>query len=220
MEFKGAIFDFDGVVVDTTPLHYSSWKKLIIDDHKISFNRNIYEAVVNGRKSSDVIAKLLKHLPKHQQKKALALKQRYYLELIDQGKLKIFDSTIKLIQELLENNIKIAVSSSSRSVVYVLKKSNIIDLFNIVISGDEIKNSKPHPESFLYAAKQLKLNINECIVFEDTKVGIEAAKTGGFLCVGIDRNKKPKYYKIADIHVNDLNEINYDKLVKLFEKKL
>ncbi len=220
MEFKGAIFDFDGVVVDTTPLHYSSWKKLIIDDHKIPFNRNIYEAIVNGRKSSDVIAKLLKHLPKYHQKKALALKQRYYLEFIDQGKLKTFNSTIKLIQELLENDIKIAVSSSSRSVDYVLKKSNINNLFNIVISGDEIKNSKPHPESFLHAAKQLKLNINECIVFEDTKVGIEAAKTGGFLCVGIDRNNKPKHYKMADIHVKDLNEINYKKLVKLFENKL
>jgi beta-phosphoglucomutase len=220
MEFKGAIFDFDGVVVDTTPLHYSSWKKLIIDDHKIPFNRNIYEAIVNGRKSSDVIAKLLKHLPKHQQKKALALKQYYYLEFIDQGKLKIFDSTIKLIQELLENNIKIAVSSSSRSVAYVLKKSNIINLFDIVISGDEIENSKPHPESFLRAAVLLKLNINECIVFEDTKVGIEAAKTGGFLCVGIDRNNNPKHYKMADIYVNDLNEINYKRLVKLFKNKL
>jgi beta-phosphoglucomutase len=218
MEFKGAIFDFDGVVVDTTPLHYSSWKKLIIDDHKISFNHNIYEAIVNGRKSSDVIAKLLKHLPKYHQKKALALKQNYYLELINQGKLKIFDTTIKLIKELLENNIKIAVSSSSRSVAYVLKKSNIINLFDVVISGDEIENSKPHPESFLRAAELLKLNINECIVFEDTKVGIEAAKTGGFLCVGIDRNNNPKHYKTADVHVKDLNEINYDKLVKLFKK--
>jgi beta-phosphoglucomutase len=216
MQFKGAIFDFDGVVVDTTPLHYASWRKLIIKDHQLPFNRTIYEEIVNGRKSSDVIAELLAHLPKKEQQQALDLKQTYYHKYIEQGKLNIFDSTIELINELINNNIKIALSSSSRSVSYVLEKSNIIDLFNVIISGQDTKRGKPHPESFLNAAKKLGLKVKECIVFEDAKIGIQAAKAGGFLCVGIDRNNKPKHFKLADLRVNDLSEINYATLNQLF----
>jgi len=216
MQFKGAIFDFDGVVVDTTPLHYTSWRKLIIKDHQLPFNRTIYEEIVNGRKSSDVIAELLAHLPRKEQKQALVLKQEYYHKLIEQGKLSIFDSTIELIEELLANNIKVALSSSSRSVSYVLEKSNIIGLFDVIISGQDTKRGKPHPESFLNAAKKLGLKVNECIVFEDAKIGVQAAKAGGFLCIGIDRNKKPKHFKLADLHVNDLSEINYATLSNLF----
>lgn len=218
MGFKGVIFDFDGVVVDTTPLHYASWGQLIITDHKLNFDHTIYEETVNGRKSSDVIAELLPHLTNEELQKALDLKQQYYHELIEQGKLKVFQSTIRLIKELLQNNIKIAVSSSSRSVVYVLKKSNIIDLFDVIISGKDTQRGKPHPESFLNAAAKLGLNVDECIVFEDAKAGIQAAKAGGFFCVGIDRNEKPKHYKAADICVTDLSELNYQKLVELYGK--
>jgi beta-phosphoglucomutase family hydrolase len=212
MGFQGAIFDFDGVVVDTTPLHYASWKHLLITDHKLDFDRTIYEEIVNGRKSSDVVAELLPHLTSEELQKALDLKQKHYHELIEQGKLRVFQSTIKLIKELLQNNIKVAVSSSSRSVVYVLKKSNIIDLFDVIISGKDTQRGKPHPESFLNAAAKLGLNVNECVVFEDAKAGIQAAKSGGFFCVGIDRNKEPKHYTTADICVTDLSELNYQKL--------
>ncbi|MCK4608360.1 MAG: beta-phosphoglucomutase family hydrolase, partial [Gammaproteobacteria bacterium] len=185
MRLKGAIFDFDGVVVDTTPLHYAAWEKLLITAHKIPFDSTIYEEIVNGRKSSEVITELLPHLAPSQQQQALKLKQDYYHELIEQGKLKLFQSSIKLIKELAAKNIKIAVASSSRSVEYILKRSNIISLFNAIVSGQETKHGKPHPESFLNAASKLALNVNECVVFEDAKAGVEAAKNGGFLCVGV-----------------------------------
>lgn len=214
MGFRGAIFDFDGVVVNTTPLHYASWERLITFDHKLNFDRDIYEEIINGRKSSEVIAELLPHLKSKDLKKALALKQQYYHELIEQGKLKVFPSSIKLINELLRHNIKTAVSSSSRSVIYVLKKSNILDLFDVVISGQDTKRGKPHPESFLNAAAKLKVPVNGCVVFEDAKAGVQAAKAGGFFCVGIDRNKEPKHYKAADLCVTDLSELNYQKLCK------
>jgi beta-phosphoglucomutase len=216
MAFKGAIFDFDGVVVDTTSLHYSSWKKLIIDDYKTHFDVAIYEEKVNGRKSSDALPELLPHVPEEKLIRALILKQKYYHDLIEQGKLKVFASTIKLIQELLAHNIKVAVASSSRSVAYVLQKSNIIDLFDVVISGHDTRLGKPHPESFLNAAAKLGLKASECVVFEDAKVGVQAAKSGGFLCVAVDRKGKPWHYQLADLRVSDLDEIDYAKLVTLF----
>jgi len=137
------------VIVDTTPLHYASWEHLLINDHQLNFDKNIYEEIVNGRKSSEVIAELLPHLSTQELKQALDLKQQYYHEFIELGKLKVFDSTVSLIKELQKNNLKIAVSSSSRSVSYVLKKSRLIDLFDVIISGKDTKQGKPHPESFV-----------------------------------------------------------------------
>lgn len=216
MAFKGAIFDFDGVVVDTTPLHYSSWEKLLLDDHNCAFDSIIYEDKVNGRKSSDALAELLPHLTDKQLERALILKQEYYHELIAEGKLKVFASTVSLIKELMAKGIKIAVASSSRSVAYVLEKSNIIDLFAVIISGRDTKLGKPHPESFLNAAKQLHLDISECVVFEDAKVGVQAARAGGFVCVGIDRHGNSAHYAQADLCVHDLKEVDYTKLTTLF----
>ncbi len=62
------------------------------------------------------------------------------------------------------------------------------------------------------------LRTDECIVFEDARVGIQAAKAGGFLCVGVDRNNNPEHFSLADLRVRDLSEINYAKLVALFGK--
>lgn len=216
MEFKGAIFDFDGVVVDTTPLHYSSWKKLFVDHHNIEFNRSIYREMVNGRRSAEAIMEMLPHLSEPELVDALNLKQDYYRELIQDKEIPIFKSTIKLIKELRDNNIRTAVASSSRSVDYILKAAKIGDLFDVVISGNDTKFGKPHPESFLKAATQLQLPVANCVVFEDAKVGVQAAKAGGFLCVAVDRNDQPAHYTAADLCVHDLCEICYKTLVSLF----
>lgn len=215
MTFRGAIFDFDGVVVDTTPLHYLAWKKLS-EKYECKFDFTFYDEIINGRKSSDAITDLLPHLSDQECKEALDSKQNYYHELIEQGKLKVFSSTVKLIEELREHGVRIAAASSSRSVSYVLHKSNILHLFDAVISGHDTRLGKPHPESFLKAVHLLRLKSEECIVFEDAKVGVDAAKAGGFICVGIDRNQKPHHYKLANICVNDLADINYAKLKELF----
>ncbi|MCK4869545.1 MAG: HAD family phosphatase [Gammaproteobacteria bacterium] len=219
MDFKGAIFDFDGVVVDTTPLHYRSWEKLLIETHSQPFDDIVYESVVNGRRSKDVITELLPHLNESQQQQALEFKQKHYLELISQGELKIFHSTINLIYELAKNNIKLAVASSSRSVHHILEQADIHNLFHTVISGNDTSQGKPHPESFLLAANGLKLNPENCVVFEDAKAGVEAAKSGGFLCIGIDRKNKPEHFSKADLKVTDLKEINHHSLAGLFKQR-
>ena len=129
----------------------------------------------------------------------MTLKQDYYHALIATGKLKIFHSTVRLIKELTKNNIKIAVASSSRSVKHVLKTAKLHKLFDTIISGHDTTHGKPHPESFLLAAERLELPPENCIVFEDAKAGVQAAKKGGFTCVAISRGKDLASYKKANL---------------------
>jgi beta-phosphoglucomutase family hydrolase len=217
MAFKGAIFDLDGVIVDTVPLHFTAWKRLFIDDFHIPFDMKIYEEKVDGIPRLDAIRIMLPDLSEEEIIKVGDIKQGYYLEMLHSGKLKKFDPAFTLIKDLLNHNILLAAASSSKNTKEILKMIGIIDDFSTIIDGHAIVHGKPHPEIFLKAAAGLKLDVKECVVFEDSKAGVEAAKAGGFLCVGIDRHNHPEHYKLADLHVSSLKEVNFAVLEKLFK---
>ncbi len=216
MAFKGAIFDLDGVIVDSVPLHFESWRKLFQDDFRISFDEDIYEAKVDGKPRLDSIRLLLPQLTEEEVVKAGDIKQRYYMELLAADKLKKFDAAFALIDDLLAHDILLAAASSSKNARHILEIVEIIDKFTIVVGGGDFVNGKPNPEIFLNAATGLKLDVSECVVFEDSIAGIKAAKAGGFLCVGIDRHNHPEHYAAADLHVPNLQNVNYDVLKDMF----
>lgn len=219
MAFRGAIFDLDGVIVDTVPLHFAAWKRLFEGTFNIPFDIKIYEDKVDGKPRLDGIRAVLPNLSKKEVVKAGDLKQSYYLQLLRSGKIKKFVAAFKLIKELEEHNILLAAASSSKNTKEILTKINLTDDFIVIIDGYDIKHGKPHPEIFLKAAKALKLKPEECVVFEDSMAGVEAAKNGGFICVGIDRHHRPDNYKLANLRVSDLKHVNYAVLKNLFIDK-
>lgn len=216
MVFKGAIFDLDGVIVDSVPLHFEAWKYLFVDDFHIPFDKEIYEQKVDGKPRLDSIRLLLPHLSEAEVVKAGNIKQGYYLELLTKKGIKTFPAAFTLIKNLLDHDILLAAASSSKNTRDILKRVGLIDDFKAIVTGFDIEHGKPHPEIFLKAAAGLKLKPKECVVLEDSMAGVEAAKAGGFLCVGIDRNNKPQHYKLADLHVSDLEQIDYSTIAKLF----
>ena len=213
--FKGAIFDLDGVIVNTVPLHFASWHYLFATVHNLTFTQKDYDEKVDGKPRLDSIRLLLPQLSEQEVIAAGECKQQRYLELLNEKEIEQFPSSIQLIKELHSKGILLAAASSSKNANYILEKINLRQVFNVVISGYDFVHGKPHPEIFLKAATALKLAANECIVFEDALAGIQAAKAGGFYCIGIDRHHNPNNYKDADITVRDLNEINYERLNEL-----
>ncbi len=204
MAFKGAIFDLDGVIVDTVPLHFEAWRKLFEEDYQLRFDLHTYEQKVDGKPRLDGVKAMLPKLTPAQQEQAGLVKQGYYVEMLQAGKLKVFDSSLQFINELLQHGIKLVGASSSQNAPDILASIGLLDQFVGVVSGKEIQQGKPHPEIFLKAAQILELATNECVVFEDAKVGVEAAKAGGFFCVGIDRHDRQEHFLQADIRLNDL----------------
>lgn len=213
--FKAGIFDLDGVIVDTVPLHFKAWKRMF-EEYGKKFTFADYEKKVDGIPRLDGARAILTDLPQDELEKAADKKQGYYLEELKSSGAKGYPSTRKLVEGLRKKNVKIAVISSSKNCRLILKSINFYPLIDTEVSGSDITKGKPDPQIFLMAAEKLGVSPSEAVVFEDAVLGVEAAKRGGFRCVGIDRHGDPERLKKADIVVKDLKEVNYDNLTRLF----
>jgi len=215
--FKGTIFDLDGVIVDTVPIHFKAWQNMF-KEYGIDFNFDDYKAKVDGIPRLDGARAILTDLSPDELEKAASKKQGYFLELINSMDVPVHQSTVELIKELKHAGKKIAVASSSRNCRRILEKTKLINLADTVVEGSDFEKGKPAPDIFLLAAQKLALNSEECIVFEDASLGVEAAKNGKMRCVGVDRYNDPARLSKADIIVKDLSEITYKNLEELFNQ--
>lgn len=215
--FKGAIFDLDGVVVNTVPIHFNAWKKMF-GEFGIDFNFEMYKNKVDGIPRYDGARAILTELDEEKLKEAADRKQSYFLEFIAKEPVFVYESSVDLIRELKIQGKKVAVASSSRNCKRILKKVGIIKLADAIVQGGDFSKGKPAPDIFELAAHKLGLDNNECVVFEDALLGVEAALNGGMVCVGVDRYNKPERLGKADIVVDDLSKIDYKKLEELFKR--
>lgn len=214
MSLKGAIFDMDGVLVDTVPLHFKAWKKMFSEYGK-RFTFRDYIKKVDGIPRLDGARAILKELSQKELEEAAGRKQDYFLKILDKEGVAVFRDAIVLIKKLRKKRVKTAAISSSRNCRHILKKARIDRLFNVIISGRDIERGKPQPDIFLTAAKRLKARPHECIVFEDSVLGVAASRRGGIKCIGIDRHGDPQRLGKADRIVNSLKKINLKNLEAL-----
>lgn len=215
MEFKAAIFDMDGVVVDTVPIHFNAWKRMFAEyGHDFSFEE--YKAKVDGIPRTDGAKAILTNLSDKELEQAAMKKQDYFKEELSEREIPTYVTTINLISELQKKDIKVAVISASKNAPDILKKIGLLEKLDAMVSGHDVTKGKPDPQVFQMAAKKLNVAASDAIVFEDAVLGVEAAKRGGFKCVGIDRYKEPERLAKADLIVSDLGEVNYQTIEELF----
>lgn len=140
-------------------------------------------------------------------------KNEYYVELLRQMTSKnILSGAKELVLGLKRRGIKTAIASVSRNTGTVLRGTGIENLFDVIVDGYSVKNTKPAPDLFLFAAKELGVKPEDCAVVEDAEVGIEAALAGNMFPIGIgpeERAGKTRYRleKIGDITLTKLLEI-------------
>jgi len=217
MLLKGVIFDMDGVVVNTVPLHFKAWKKMF-SEYGRKFTFKDYELKVDGIPRISGARAILPELSEERLKKAASKKQKYLLEFLKKEGVKVHLDAIYLIKNLKKNKIKRVIISSSKNCLYILKKAKINKLFDVIITGNNIKKGKPHPDIFLLAAKRAGLKTKECVVIEDAVLGIIAAKRAKMKTVGIDRYGKPARLKQANLTVNNLKKLTLSKLERLVSR--
>jgi beta-phosphoglucomutase len=221
MGFKGAIFDLDGVIVDTVPLHFKAWK-MMFGEYGKNFTFEDYKAKVDGIPRMAGARAILTDISESELEAAATKKQGYFTEFLKTDGIKVYETTRKLIEELRSKDIKVAVISSSKNCPHILEKSGMVDLLDAVISGKDIKpgKGKPDPWIFLAAMERLGLKPDECVVFEDAVLGVEAGKKANMKTVGVDRHNDPAGLSKADIVVKDLEEVDYNKLKALVEREV
>lgn len=217
MRFRGAIFDVDGVVIDTAHIHHKSWEAAL-KKYGIKFTYADFKNKIDGLPRAKGARRILPGFSKKQIQAVFEEKQEYFIKFLKKEKITVFKSTVSLIKKLKKNRVKIAMASSSRNAVGNLKKAGLYRYFDTDAEGAYVKRGKPYPDLFLKAAKRLKLPPEDCVVFEDAQIGLIAAKRAGMRSVGIKRDKKNRLSG-SDLIVNDLKNVTIKKLEALFHKK-
>jgi len=212
-KLKAVIFDLDGVITDTSEYHYQAWKRLA-DEEGIPFSRDDNDKL-RGVSRKECLKILLngKQVSAGQFQQMMDRKNEYYVELLKQMTPKnILFGAKELVLETKRRGIKTAIASVSKNTRTVLKGTGIENLFDVIVDGYSVKNTKPAPDIFLFAAKELGVKPENCVVLEDAEAGIEAALAGKMIPIGIgpeERVGKARYRfeKIGDIALTKLLEI-------------
>jgi len=185
---KAAIFDLDGVIVDTAHYHYIAWKRLASEFNiNLTIEQNERLKGVSRMRSLEIILELGNiHLPEEEKEKLAAKKNNWFVEYIESIRPEeIFPGVRELILAIKQQGIKIALASSSKNAPRVIELLKIAELFEAIVDGGMITHTKPHPEIFLLAAAKLNVAPAACVVFEDAEAGVEAALAAGMKCVGV-----------------------------------
>jgi HAD superfamily hydrolase (TIGR01509 family) len=182
---KAVIFDLDGVLIDSEPLHAMADNQLLInsgihvpDNYFDRFvgvtNREMWGKIKNDYSIILSIEELME------------LQMPLKLKLLEEMDFKPIQGIIELLEDLKERNIPMAIASSSprQFIEKVLEKIGVMQYFTILVSGEEVERGKPEPDIFLKAAELLNVEPVACIVIEDSASGTIAAKRAGMKCIG------------------------------------
>jgi beta-phosphoglucomutase family hydrolase len=181
--FQAYLFDCDGTLADSMPLHYLAWKKALAE-WNCAFDEKLFYTW-GGMPVTEIVATLNQQHGLNMPVDSVAhRKENLYFELLPQ---------LQPVAEVLEHveaqhrKIPFAVVSGStrESVVASLKALNLLDRFDTLVCAGDYKKSKPDPEAFLLAAARLNVDPKNCLVFEDTEMGVAAATAAGMASVKV-----------------------------------
>ena len=188
MKYKAVIFDLDGVICSTDRFHYFAWKK-IADELGIYFDENINQrlrGVSRAESFQIILEKYDGKLSGEETEHYLEQKNKLYRSYLEEMTEADFQEEVKsTLLELRKRGYKLAIGSSSKNAKHILEHLKAKEYFDAISDGNNIVKTKPDPEVFLKAAEMLGLNPSDCIVMEDAKSGIEAARKGGMDSIAI-----------------------------------
>ncbi|HOJ10505.1 MAG TPA: HAD family phosphatase [Clostridiales bacterium] len=227
---KAVIFDMDGIIIDSEPIYHkvemSMFKELgldLTDEHRYMYV---------GIRTVDMWQELKQRYDiEFSVEKLVEIEAKRISEFLEsQKKIKSIAGIKELLEELQNNSIKIALASSSsiRDIETVLNKTGFREYFNVIVSGDYVKNGKPAPDIFELAVSQLNNMIEtstdassyitpeNCIVIEDAHSGVRAAKAAGIKCIAYrSPNSGNQDLSEADLIIDSFYELSLNKMISL-----
>ena len=216
------IFDMDGVIVDTEPVHrYAYFKQF--DELNIAVTEEMYTSFT-GFSTRNTFQTLKEAFQlNHDVEDLIQRKRSIFNDAFDTKKdLELLEGVEKLIKELHENGIQLILASSASKVTIdrVFTRFGLHEYFTHIVSGEDFPKSKPHPAIFEHAVSLSIAPKENCIVIEDSTNGVRASKAAGIFCVGYNSiHSKDQDLSEADIVINHFNELGFDE-VKNMDSKL
>ena len=216
---KAVLFDMDGVIVDTEPLHRKAYF-LMFKDMGIHVTEQMYTSYT-GQSTLNICKQLVGHFNLDTDPKTLvAIKRKHFKYLFENDtSLQLLDGVLDLIKNYHDNGLTLVLASSASmpNINRIFERFNLDQYFIAKLSGADLKQSKPHPEIFIKAAKASGHPKKNCMVIEDSSNGIKAANGAGIFVVGYDStHSTDQDYSKADKVVSSFSELDYHTVLELF----
>ncbi|QHW33796.1 HAD family hydrolase [Paenibacillus rhizovicinus] len=213
---KAVIFDMDGVIIDSEPIHFYVDKLVLskivgmevtgeyLEKYVGMTNPEMWKAIIQEYRLQQTVDELIEH--------QLSSK----LKILNETPIQPISGILELLQNLSDNHIPLGIASSSprRFIEGVLTKFDIRKLFNTVVSGEEVENGKPAPDVYIEAARILGIPPEKCTVIEDSRNGVLASKRAGMRCIGYQNlNSGNQDLSSSDHIVGSITEITIEMLI-------
>jgi beta-phosphoglucomutase family hydrolase len=215
------IFDMDGVLVDTNPFHVQKWEALLAE-YGIAFDPKALSKQVLGPGNDPTLRHFFGERITEDDRRRLSEELEARFRRAFASHAKPVPGVERLISECHDHGVLVALASAamSKNVIFILDALKLRPFFHAILTGDEITQSKPHPEIYAKAAQKLGLLPADCVAIEDSFVGIEAAKRAGMKCVAVASTfpaSELGAHTQADLVIQTLEVLNFQKLRQLFD---
>lgn len=216
LKHLGIIFDWDGVVLDSSSFHEESWN-ILAARRSLSLPEGHFHRGF-GMRNETIIPEVLEWTQVPEEISELAQeKELIYRELLKQKGIEPLPGVQALLSELKSLSIRTAVGSSTprENLDLAMSLLQLEDFFEVTVCGNDVKRGKPFPDVFQTAADRLGCEYHHCVVIEDAPVGIEAAHRAGMQCVAIPTTNSIQVIQNADLIIPSLEDIVADQLAQL-----
>lgn len=211
------IFDMDGVIVDSNPYHKIALRQFC-EKHGYHLSDEELKSRIFGRTNKDWLMNLFNEKVTSQQIKEFEEEKESLFRKIIAPHIQPMKGLIPFLETLEKQKIPRAVATSAppTNVQFTLEKTGTKKYFQVVVDGDMVENSKPHPEIYLKTIAAIHFPAEKCIVVEDSLSGITAGRAAGCKVIGITTTHTREELSATDLVIDDFDQLTFDDLLKLF----
>jgi HAD superfamily hydrolase (TIGR01509 family) len=205
---KTVLWDMDGVIVDSHSFHFAAWQETFAK-RGITFTEGDFTKLFGTRNDFIVSNVMGKELLQEDVRIVLQEKEEAFRRKAT-GNIKAFPGAVRLMNSIKKGNFKLGLVSSApmENINLVIGELSLDGLFDCIVFGQEVSESKPSPLIFLLAAQKLEVAPNDCLAIEDSPLGIKAAKTAGMKCLAITNTHPRQELEEADKVVDSLENVD------------
>jgi HAD superfamily hydrolase (TIGR01509 family) len=205
---KTVLWDMDGVISDSCSFHFDAWQE-IFARRSVEFTKQDFTGLFGSRNDFIIGSVMGKQLPERNVKNMVREKEQAFRRKAT-GRIKPFPGVIALLNALKKGDFKLGLVSSApmENIDLTLSQLDLAGTFNCIVSGQDVSESKPSPQIYLLAAERLRTTPGNCVVIEDSPLGVKAAKTAGMKCLAVTNTHHGQYLEEADRVVDSLENVD------------